>query len=185
MSIDPWCWNLTGLRVVWVCLVCHSVLAYQAVMPLPWELIVLCAGMYWTPITQGHAGPTKVCPLPCSDKEFYFCMPCWAHCANWAFGCERMQTPSVIRIHFLPSPGKPTGQPASSSWCNLTKMKYSLQLQIGQLLWVRAYEQDIPDRDLRKRIAFTIWHCFLSCDLSQILVGKVGSSQITLDKLAS
>lgn len=66
-------------------------------------------------------------------QGIYFCMPCWASCANWAFGCGWMQTPSVICIHL-----KPTGQPTSSSLCKLTKMKYSLQLQIGQLLW--AYE---------------------------------------------
>lgn len=70
MSIDPWCWNLTRLRAGRGCLVCHSVMACQTVMPLPWEFIVLCAGTYWAQITQGHAGSTKVCPLPCSDKEF-------------------------------------------------------------------------------------------------------------------
>lgn len=39
---------LTRLRAGRSCLVCPSVVAYQTVMLILWEFIVLCAGMYWT-----------------------------------------------------------------------------------------------------------------------------------------
>lgn len=174
---------LTGLRVGRNSLICLSVMAYQTVMPIPWEFIVLCAGMYWT---QGHAGSTKIYPLPCSDKEFISACHAEPFVQTEIFGCGWMQTTSVIGIHFLPSLGKPTGQPTSFSLREVTKMKHSLQLQIGQLLWVWPYEWDISDRDCRKRILASLKRpCILSCDPSQILMGKVGSSQTILNKLAS
>lgn len=40
-------------------------------------------------------------PTALQWQGIYFCVPCWARCANWAFGCGWMQTPSVICIHSL------------------------------------------------------------------------------------
>lgn len=165
------------------CLVCLSIVAYQTVMIILWEFIVFCAGMYWTQITQGHAGSPKIYTLPCSDKGFI--SACHAEhivhtgllgageCRHFLSFTSTSSFPRWNRQDSPPLPSPYVRWPRSNTPCNC---------KLEQLLWVWAYEQDIPDRDLRKRIVFTNWFCFLSCDLSQMLVGKVGT---ILNKLAS
>lgn len=97
----------------------------------PGEFIILCAGIYWTQVTQGRAGSIKIYPVPCSEEEFI--SVCRAEPTVWTdlWGvCECRHLLSFASTSSLPQ-GNPQDSPPPPPFVTWPRLNTPCSCKLG------------------------------------------------------